>query len=155
MLTVTCYPSLVVLFHQPCSAKGLELTLIGNKTPFKLCNSWFDNKTSQSILCSSPMCHNLLILCRFFYFLLMICIYLHINFIVIYLFYVSWCTYFKAQTLETMLCNYYCCSCRCKNYFYMCINATKVGSTATVSGTVYWSNPRLRFRIVTCTFAFF
>ena len=30
--------------------------------------------------------------------------------------------------------------------------ATKVGSTAIVSGTVYWSYPMLPFRIVTCTF---
>ena len=32
------------------------------------------------------------------------------------------------------------------------MNLTKVGSTATVSGTVYWSYPTLPFGIVACTF---
>ena len=32
-------------------------------------------------------------------------------------------------------------------------NAAKVGSTATVSGTVYWSYPILPFGIVACTFS--
>ena len=32
--------------------------------------------------------------------------------------------------------------------------SVKVGSTATVSGTVYWSYPILPFEIVTCTFFF-
>ena len=38
-------------------------------------------------------------------------------------------------------------------YVYECwMNLTKVGSTATVSGTVYWSYPTLPFGIVACTF---
>ena len=42
-----------------------------------------------------------------------------------------------------------------RSWTYVCecwMNLTKVGSTATVSGTVYWSYPTLPFGIFPCTF---